>query len=332
VAQVNVLTGGHKRSAFCLAFEIMQLAKEFGIERLGFLTLTFADPVLELKEANRRFNSLNTHVLKRRYRRAVVVPERQKSRRLHFHLLVVLDADIRTGVDFEASKRRDYRSAGSALRAEWSFWRKTAPAYRFGRTELLPIRSTAEGIARYVGGYIGKHIRERAETDKGARLVRYLGYEPGQRKTSCRFGWNTVNGWLWRHKLASFASRNGARDTDGLAKIFGPRWAYYLQAQILQESLHEFPSEAHACGSLNMQYPRARVAAIQAAYDFYERRKGRTFNRNYQVEKTRLWTKINWHRHPAVGIASSGLMTASGFKHGARMALQGRVTADSWTV
>ena len=302
----------------------MQLAKEFGIERLGFLTLTFADPVLELKEANRRFNSLNTHILKARYCRAVVVPERQRSRRLHYHLLVVVDADIRTGVDFEAFKRRDYRSAGPALRAEWFFWRKTAPAYRFGRTELLPVRSTAEGIARYVGGYIGKHVRERAETDKGARLVRYLGYGPGQRKTSCRFGWNTDNGWLWRHKLASFATRNGARDTDDLAKIFGPRWAYDLQAQILQEHLEKFPSAACAGKSLNMQYPVERVAALQASYDFFESGKGKSGRYEYQLERklvrTAIWTSVRWTRYPVVGRALSGQKRASGFKRWATMA------------
>ena len=56
--KVNILTGGHKRSAFVLATEIMGLAEEFGLERLGFLTLTFSDRVQELKEANRRFNVL----------------------------------------------------------------------------------------------------------------------------------------------------------------------------------------------------------------------------------------------------------------------------------
>ena len=34
--------------------------------------------------------------------------------RIHFHLVVVLEADIRTGFDFEALKRADYRSASPA--------------------------------------------------------------------------------------------------------------------------------------------------------------------------------------------------------------------------
>jgi hypothetical protein len=285
------VTGGHKRSAFVLVFEILALAKQYGIEHLGFMTLTFADLVLELKEANRRFNSLNSHVLKERYARGLVVPERQRSRRVHFHLLVVVAADIRTGVDFEAFARKprgDYRSAGTALRAEWAFWRKTAPAYGFGRTELLPIRSTAEGIARYVGKYISKHVRERVESDKGARLVRYLGFGQGGRKASCRFGWNTDNAWLWRHKLAAYAERNGARDTEDLVKLFGPRWAYRLQAQILAERIDEvYPSRRVAERSLALTHTAEDLRAV--ARDRYE--KGTTFTRTVTLDKGKIWTK-----------------------------------------
>jgi hypothetical protein len=64
-----------------------------------------------------------------------------------------------------------YRSASDYLRREWKFWRVTAPKYGFGRTELLPIKRTAEGVASYVAKYIAKHIGQRLPADKGARLV-----------------------------------------------------------------------------------------------------------------------------------------------------------------
>ena len=268
VLQVNKLTGGHKRSAFNLAFEIMQLAREFGLEHLGFLTLTFADDVQRLKEANKRFDSLNTNVLKARYRRGLVVPERQTSGRVHFHLLVVLAADIRSGCDFEAFERGDYRSANACLRHEWAFWRSTAPKYRFGRHELLPVKSNAEGIARYVGKYLSKHVGARLEADKGARLVRYLGYGVGDRKTSCRFGWNTDNAWLWRHKLAALAKRYRAKDTDDMKRIFGPRWAFYLYGLILAQRIDEvFPSYGAAMRSLDMEVSPAKVKYLHELYD-----------------------------------------------------------------
>ena len=88
-------------------------------------------------------------------------------------MLVALDSDIRTGFDFFAVRDQDYSSANKAIRAEWAFWRKTAPKYRFGRTELMPVRSNSEGIGRYVGKYISKGIESRTEQFKGTRLVEY---------------------------------------------------------------------------------------------------------------------------------------------------------------
>lgn len=240
--------------AYVLASEIQWLARTYGIERVGFLTLTFADLVLDIKEAQRRFNNLNRRVLKARYSRAIGVVERQTSGRLHFHLLVVLNADIRTGFDFRAIERRDYRSANQVLRAEWAFWRKTAPKYGFGRTELLPVKSNADGIARYVGKYVSKHIGTRSREDKGARVVRFIGFRPGTRHAFSTFAWNTANGWLWRHKLAAWCKRHDLDTLDELRNIFGRRWAYLLQDDILGERVDEcFPTKTSAERSFNLE-------------------------------------------------------------------------------
>jgi len=227
----DFLRGGHLKTAFCLTAEIQALAKRFGIHRLGFLTLTFADHVLDIKEASRRFNSLSTNVLKERYACAVATVERQKSGRLHFHLVVVLGADIRSGVDFRAFEIGDYRSAGPALRSEWAYWRVTAKLYGFGRTELLPIRSSADGIAKYVGKYIAKHMCCREFADKGARLVRYLGFA-GSRVTSCRFTWNSKGSAKWRVAVAEYARLVHAVDLDDLKLKRGKRWAWKLAKRI----------------------------------------------------------------------------------------------------
>jgi hypothetical protein len=241
---LNILKGGHKRMAQVLFLEIMALVAIYGIEKIGFLTLTFADHVTSLRQAQRRFRSLRAHVIVKRYERAIVVWERHQSGRIHFHLVVVLKDDVRTGADFAAFNLKDYRSANAALRAEWAFWRVTCPKYRFGRHELMPIKSNAEGIARYVGKYIAKHIGQRLEEDKGARLVRFIGYKAGDRTASCLFSWNSENAWLWRHKVAAFAKRHGVADLDGMRKTFGPRWAYQRCREILAEPLRDvvFPS------------------------------------------------------------------------------------------
>lgn len=217
-----------RKSASCLAWNVEYFCEKFGIENLGFLTLTFRDHVLDRREAQKRFNSLATHVLRGRYRHYIRVMERQKSGRIHYHLLVVLDADIRTGFDFTACAEGDYRSANKRLRDEWFFWRKTAPMYRFGRTELLPIKSNSEGIARYVGKYIGKHFEARQIQDKGARLVEY---SRGARIASTRMQFVTYGSAEWRRKVGIFChyiSETMGCDPsfEGLRRVLGPRWAY----------------------------------------------------------------------------------------------------------
>ncbi|ECO1013853.1 phasyl DNA replicon protein arp [Salmonella enterica subsp. enterica serovar Newport] len=226
--QVFQLDTQVRKSASCLAWNVEYFCEKFGIENLGFLTLTFRDHVVDRREAQKRYNSLSTGVLRGRYKHYIRVMERQKSGRIHYHLLVVLDGDIRTGFDFDACANGDYRSANKRLRDEWSFWRKTARLYGFGRTELLPIKSNSEGIARYVGKYIGKHFEARHVEDKGARLVEY---SRGARIASTRMQFVTTGSAEWRRKVGIFchyiSETMGCEPSfEGIRRVLGPRWAY----------------------------------------------------------------------------------------------------------
>ncbi|MFO4799424.1 hypothetical protein RCK04_26210, partial [Salmonella enterica subsp. enterica serovar 1,4,[5],12:i:-] len=154
---------------------------------------------------------------------------------IHYHLLVALDSDIRTGFDFVAVKNQDYSTANKAIRAEWSFWRKTAPKYRFGRTELMPVRSNSEGIGRYVGKYISKGIESRTEQFKGTRLVEY---SRKAKIASTRFQFVTEGSAEWRRKLAIFvhyiADNTGCEPSfEGLRRVLGARWSYHWREFIL---------------------------------------------------------------------------------------------------
>lgn len=279
------IQGSHRRMSFVLAEEIILLGKRFGVERLGFLTLTFADNVQSLKEAQRRFNSLNTHVIRLRYGRAIGVWERQKSGRIHFHLVVVVGSDIRTGFDFTGPDRGDYSSANVALSSEWTFWRATAPRYGFGRHELLPVRSNEEGIARYVGKYIRKHVQQREERDKGGRVVRFIGYTKGERRVSCRFAWNTTNGWLWRQKVKAWCQAREIPDLETLRKRVGPGWAWRLQGEILATRIDGsvvFPSQDATKAASAMQ--SAYWDAVMQAREILE---SKTFVRTYLLQPTK---------------------------------------------
>ena len=232
------LTGPHRKVAAALSWNVAHVCQKFGIDRVGFLTLTFADHVLDAREASRRFNSLATHVLAQRYAAYVRVLERQKSGRIHYHLLVVLPDDIRTGADFDAFANRDYKSANNHLRREWAFWRKTAGMYGFGRTELMPIRSDANALGQYVGKYIGKHIGQREERDKGVRLV---SYSKDARMATSKFANVDKYSNEWRAKVQTFARivqgwkpHARIRSMDDLAFALGDkRWSYTWRNFIL---------------------------------------------------------------------------------------------------
>ncbi len=243
LAGLSRLTSAQRKTAYALQENVRRMCAVYGVGSIGFLTLTFADHVTEVKEASRRYNSLRTHVLAERYRETICVLERQLSGRIHFHLLVVLPVDIREGFDFAAMRGGDYRSANLWLRSEWAFWRKTAKPYGFGRTELMPVKSNDEGLAKYVGKYIAKHIAQREVRDKGARLVRY---SRGARRVGCRFSFVNPGSWLWRAKLAQFADRHGISDFEGMRKKFGKSWAYHRGDQIRAEELRCYPTLKHA--------------------------------------------------------------------------------------
>lgn len=224
------LSTQHRKTAFILSATVESLASRFGIHRLGFLTLTFADHILCPKEAQKRLNSLLSNVIKKRYQEYVGVFERQKSGRIHYHLLVVLNQDIRSGVDFDQFALGNYSSASVRLKLEWRFWRETAKKYGFGRTELLPIKSTVEAMAKYVGKYISKHISERLEEDKGVRLVRY---SEGARAGTTRFQFHSNGSQEWRRKVGIFAGfvkalhpEEEINDIPDLTRVLGKRWVY----------------------------------------------------------------------------------------------------------
>ena len=254
-ADFQKLSPAHRRTAHALERNCWLLVEKYGIERIGFLTLTFARHILSYKDAQKYLHSLMTGVLKKRYGEYIIVMERMESGRIHYHLLVVLAQDIRTGFDFVAVKRKDYRSANHPLRSEWAFWRKTAPLYGFGRTELMPIESSAEGIAKYVGKYIAKHIGKRLPEDKGARLVRY---SRGTNRVSTRFFWHTPGADLWRLKLGALCrmlNLNSDNYTESFQAWYGKNWIQTLGPIVESIKLRAYPNFR----AMQLDYPEIQI-------------------------------------------------------------------------
>jgi hypothetical protein len=225
----------YRKTATALSYNVQEFSHKYGLENLGFLTLTFKDHVTDFKESSKRFNSLATNILNTRYQAWLKVSERCKNGRIHYHLIIALHKDVRTGFDFSQVKQQIYSSANKYLKSEWSFWRSTAPKYNFGRTELLPIKSSHEAIGRYVGKYIGKHMMNREMNDKGARLV---SYSKGCRTMTTKFSWYTEGSAQWRNKVKTFAymisDKTGCEPTfEGLREQLGSKWAYNHREFIL---------------------------------------------------------------------------------------------------
>lgn len=245
----------HQKAAFALGENVHRFCSLYGVENCGFLTLTFPDNVQDHKEASRRFNSMNTHYLRTFYGEWIWARERQKRGAWHYHLVVQCKGDIRTGfdwdeyrawlTDYSKGKRRRLRTGNAFLRSLWEMNNRAFPSYGFGRVELLPIRSTVDAVASYVGKYISKQIDQRPDEDKGVRLTSHsAGFIAG----SPKFSWNTEGAKAWRRNLALFAIHACCCSThDEFLERAPRRWAYRFRKDIMSYHLHyadRYPEEA----------------------------------------------------------------------------------------
>lgn len=245
----------HQKAAFVLGENVHRFCSLYGLDNCGFLTLTFPDNVQDHKEASRRFNNMNRRFLSTFYGEWIWTRERQKRGAWHYHLVIECKGDVRTGFDWdeymqwisdrEQGKRRRLRTGNPFLRSLWDLNNRAFPLYGFGRVELLPIRSTAEAVACYVGKYISKQIVQRPEEDKGVRLVsRSTGFPAGTPKMS----WNTEGSKQWRRNLALFAIHACCCSSyEEFLEKAPRRWAYKYREDIMSYHHHYnelYPEEA----------------------------------------------------------------------------------------
>lgn len=68
----------------------------------------------------------------------------------HAHCVVNVGWDIRTGFPFDQVARGFYANVDPRLRELWKRLRESTEKYGLGRTELLPIKGSGPGCARYL--------------------------------------------------------------------------------------------------------------------------------------------------------------------------------------
>lgn len=284
------LTPYQRKNAYSINENLGLLVELYGLEKIGFLTLTFPKN-LTLKEANARLNSLATHVLGKHFVHWVCVREFTRGGRPHLHLIVVAREDIRAGFDFESYLRMNYlgsrperrrkfsgeirqlaRSLNPSppLAALWKELRRVLPLYQFGRHELIPIRKSGQALARYVGGYIRKSMEFRPESAKGARLITYSKGFP-RKVVGHAWSFHCESSELWRAKVAVFAKIHRVKDLAGMQKRFGPRWAWWFKDLIsslnLIPSLSFAPSQEAAADAIVRYVNGPENAAFKLAMD-----------------------------------------------------------------
>jgi hypothetical protein len=244
---------------FALRLRIEWMVKTYGINHVGLQTMTIRENVTDRKEFERRFKSIATNAFPKIYLDWLRVFERQQRGAWHAHVAVVTKDDIRSGTDVIAlnqllKDKRDRkisnaiyysgikRLASENLRGIWKEFRRLCGLgefnarrkgkrfYKFDGCHLLPIISTAQALAAYVSKYISKGFEFRRPEDKGMRLVGST--RNVSRVCNERFSWVGLGGRLWRGKLEILAGLLNIKSLDEFAKMFGPKWAYYLQPAI----------------------------------------------------------------------------------------------------
>ena len=222
-----------RKQAHCVRENVERFVREIGINNIGFLTLTFPDNLTDPRQAYKRFTSFNNNFFKKSefFGEWICVKERQERGAWHYHLLVDCKADIRTGFNWTKFKSKDYSEVPPYLRQIWATLRKVLPRYSFGRHELTPVRTNAQGISSYMAKYLFKNFHNRRPEDKGLKL-----YTSSSKMGSSvpKFSWLTDNSRQWRKNvkfLANFVLRSD--DYFSLQENYGKKWAYHMRESII---------------------------------------------------------------------------------------------------
>ncbi len=237
----------HKKSAFAME---MACRKLLGIlnehvpqhelfMRSAVMTLTFAEQQFCWKEAKHELQKL-LKCLARRYDDSfdyVWVQERHQSGGIHFHVLLTLPFDCRTGSDVNVLLNwkeinanpftRDYakdclRFLNEDLRQEVVELRELLPNYGIGRFDILPILTDADSVIAYLTKGISRHLSVRHPEDKGARL---WGCSSNVRVCAANsFSFYSPCTTKRRKQVALWAESKGLQDIEQTRRTVGRHW------------------------------------------------------------------------------------------------------------
>jgi len=249
-----ILSAHQIRVSAALKFNLEQMAAKHGMQTLGFVTLTFANPEPTIQEASKRFRKLKRNIITTSCPGGwICVPERApKTNRLHLHLVGSFGFDLAKDFDHDAylSGRRGVKrtmTRNPLLKAEWARWRVECEKCGFGIPEgPVPLRKEPGALSWYLAGYLTKSFI-RLEEDRSAKMVLY---GQGSRKCTTRTTANSEAAKTWRSQLDRWATVlfGPGASLDDFHKHFGSQWAVVLAPILSQDPLaggveYELPQE-----------------------------------------------------------------------------------------
>ena len=265
---ISGLQPNHRKSKLCLELACRKLlgilnpdsVDEDAFSRTAVITLTFVKPTMSWKDAKNELDKI-IKLLKRRHGNdleLVWVQERHRSGGIHFHGLVKLPFDVRTGTDLyvlldwnnqkDNPKFRDrvkncHSYLNQQLREEVIQLSKVLSQYGIGRFDLLPILTDAEAVIEYLGKGIANHLLRRHPEDKGARL---WGCTNNVRvcKTNSISLFTPINTML-RNQIGMWAESRGCMDLNQLRRKYGRHWFFKFLSERDRYGLDEFKED---CG------------------------------------------------------------------------------------
>lgn len=227
----NCIRTQRRKQLFVAQENIRLYIEKFGVNAIGVLTITVPGKCLSAREFQARWHSFRTNVLVRLFETGMWVRERQtRTGNLHAHAVVNLGRDVRTGFPFDQVGMGFYANVDAELRKLWKQLREKATAYNFGRTELLPVKQTANGCARYLTKYLGKaFVTEKCIGEERCRLFGVWG---GVRFVHGRFDW--VSSRIMRKRKQWLAETADIPGVEGFQSLYGSRWWFVIGESLMK--------------------------------------------------------------------------------------------------
>jgi hypothetical protein len=227
----NCIRISRRKQLFVAQENIRLYIGKCGENNVGVLTITTPSECLTAREFQKKWHSFRTNVVKKLFATGMWVRERQqRTGNWHSHAVVDLGRDVKTGFPFDEVQRRRYLNVDPGLRDIWKQLRDKAEAYGFGRTELLPIKHSGKGCARYLTKYLSKSFV--SEKIAGEERCRLFGVWGGVRFAYSQFDW--VSSRVMRKRKAWLAATAGLNGVEGCRALYGPRWWFVIGEALMK--------------------------------------------------------------------------------------------------